>query len=175
MRTCSRTELPQPPLPPPPPSYRKHAVGRTPRGQMSNPASRCGPGMLQRPSRVPTEPAFVKDDRPQDGRTVIAWRVPLPTIVPLQQTSASGIERPGERRQLRKRQDSAPRATRRRCSRSCFAAARRLNVRHASDTFVFRPCSMTLGGHEILPGGGRVTARVWPTELLVGGRWFCPR
>ena len=31
-----------------------------------------------------------------------------------------------------------------------------------------------VGGHEILPGGGRVTARWWPSELPSGARWLCP-
>ncbi len=31
-----------------------------------------------------------------------------------------------------------------------------------------------LGGHEILPGGGHVAARAWPTVLPAGGHWFCP-
>lgn len=32
----------------------------------------------------------------------------------------------------------------------------------------------TVGGHEILPGGGQVAARVWPPVLPTGGQWFCP-
>lgn len=32
-----------------------------------------------------------------------------------------------------------------------------------------------VGGHEIVPGGGHVAARWWPTVLPGGGRLFCPR
>jgi len=32
-----------------------------------------------------------------------------------------------------------------------------------------------VGSHEILPVGGRETARWWPTVLPTGGQWFCPR
>lgn len=32
-----------------------------------------------------------------------------------------------------------------------------------------------VGGHEIVPGGGHVGARWWPTVLPTGGQQFCPR
>ncbi len=44
----------------------------------------------------------------------------------------------------------------------------------------FKSCSKArrrpgVGGHEIVPGGGHVAARWWPTVLPSGGRLFCPR
>jgi hypothetical protein len=38
-----------------------------------------------------------------------------------------------------------------------------------------RSCVQTVGGHEILPTDGHVTACRWPSELSTGGQWFCPR
>ena len=34
---------------------------------------------------------------------------------------------------------------------------------------------LSVGGHEIVPGGGHVAARWWPTVLPGGGQLICPR
>ena len=47
----------------------------------------------------------------------------------------------------------------------------RNNIRKRGSTWTY----YLVGGHEMLPTGGHVAARWWPTDLPGGGQLFCPR
>ncbi len=55
--------------------------------------------------------------------------------------------------------------------RSAACRRRITSARLRSQLPTQRGCVSPVGGHEILPGGGQVAARAWPTELPTGGQW----